>query len=427
MSVQYEYSMKTLHFLLTISLGIVIILVIGNIANVQACTPYENCVKTLPHSATQTASFNGNHATYGIQYNLSNATLVASLLDIPARELIFKFNATDVGQLMVELPRGIIDSTRYGNDKPYLVFVGDVHSGTKRVQANEIQNTSSNRILIINFTKNDDEIGIVGTFFIENNSTAKIHNGYGAWSPLQQYGKGFDAQDIVCKNGFVLIIKAEYNSPACVKPQTKAKLVERGWALSSLNDLSTDKGVFQSVIKMPVDDVGLQCEKEFKPRSFEHTVFSNGTSLTINYVPVFLMKPNSTGKICITTWSDDKSSKYEMKTSAGISKDHYSETSDATVVPYPENIVIDNTNKTIIYAITTTGNASGFYRIGTNWDSCGGGLPLAVGYDSSYSFDNDFPWLWETYPCPFGSGIPSHMQITGLTGIDVAYITKVYD
>ena len=55
----------------------------------------------------------------------------------------------------------------------------------------------------------------------------------GQWSPLQQYEKGFDAQDIVCKQDLQLIIKSEDGSPACVKPDTVQILVERGWAISS--------------------------------------------------------------------------------------------------------------------------------------------------------------------------------------------------
>lgn len=95
-------------------------------------------------------------------------------------------------------------------------------------------------------------------------------------------------------------------------------------------------------------------------------------------------------------------------------------------MPYPESIVVDNTTKTIVYTIITSKDANGFYKINTTFDSCGGGIPLAVGYDSSHLFDNDFPWLGQTYPCPFSSFQSVQTQITGLTGIDVAYITKVY-
>ncbi len=48
-------------------------------------------------------------------------------------------------------------------------------------------------------------------------------------SPLKQYESGTMAKDVTCKQGFQLIIKAADGSPACVKPETKIKLVERGW------------------------------------------------------------------------------------------------------------------------------------------------------------------------------------------------------
>ncbi|MBI3640316.1 MAG: hypothetical protein HY223_08390 [Thaumarchaeota archaeon] len=152
-------------------------------------------------------------------------------------------------------------------------------------------------------------------------------------------------------------------------------------------------------------------------------ILPNGTTLTVNKVPIFLMKPNSTGKICIKNWSYNKSFNYSGKTSAGISKDD-STTSDVTIIAFPSDITVDTTeNKTIVYTITTSKDASGFYRISPMFFSCSS-LPLAVGYDSSHSFDNDFPWLWETYPCPFGGIL---VQVVELSGIDVGYITKVYN
>jgi len=80
------------------------------------------------------------------------------------------------------------------------------------------------------------------------------------------------------------------------------------------------------------------------------------------------------------------------------------------------------TNKTIIHTITASKYAKGFFEISPMFFNCMG-LPLAVGYNSTHSFDNDFPWLLDTPPCPFG-GIQS--QIIGISGIDVAYIKKEY-
>lgn len=54
-------------------------------------------------------------------------------------------------------------------------------------------------------------------------------------TPLQQFKSGILASDIKCADGFTLVIKSEDNSPACVKPQTAQKLIERGWAKSQDN------------------------------------------------------------------------------------------------------------------------------------------------------------------------------------------------
>jgi len=133
------------------------------------------------------------------------------------------------------------------------------------------------------------------------------------------------------------------------------------------------------------------------------------------------MKPNSTGKICTNNWRIAPEMNYSGKVITGIGKDS-SAAQDVTIVADPDTITISDTNKTIVYAITASKDATGFYRFSPMFSNCGG-IPLAIGYDSTHSFDNDFPWLWETVPCPLSL---ADTEITGLTGIDVAYITKEY-
>ncbi|MGI0009915.1 MAG: hypothetical protein ACREAE_00775 [Nitrosopumilaceae archaeon] len=48
-------------------------------------------------------------------------------------------------------------------------------------------------------------------------------------SPLKQFKSGIQLEEIQCKEGLQLIIKSRDGSPACVKPDTATKLVERGW------------------------------------------------------------------------------------------------------------------------------------------------------------------------------------------------------
>lgn len=52
-------------------------------------------------------------------------------------------------------------------------------------------------------------------------------------SPLKQLTSGIPLDKIQCKEGLELILKLFDDSPACVSPETKQLLIERGWAKSS--------------------------------------------------------------------------------------------------------------------------------------------------------------------------------------------------
>jgi hypothetical protein len=47
--------------------------------------------------------------------------------------------------------------------------------------------------------------------------------------PLQMIKQGHLIEEIKCNLGFEFVIKAEDGSPACVRPETALKLIERGW------------------------------------------------------------------------------------------------------------------------------------------------------------------------------------------------------
>jgi len=52
------------------------------------------------------------------------------------------------------------------------------------------------------------------------------------FSPLKQFQNGVDSKLVVCKSDLVLTIKNNNGKPACVKSDTKTRLIERGWAIS---------------------------------------------------------------------------------------------------------------------------------------------------------------------------------------------------
>ncbi len=49
-------------------------------------------------------------------------------------------------------------------------------------------------------------------------------------TPLKQFESGTSLGEIQCREGLELLLKTSNNHPICVKPETKTKLVERGWA-----------------------------------------------------------------------------------------------------------------------------------------------------------------------------------------------------
>lgn len=49
-------------------------------------------------------------------------------------------------------------------------------------------------------------------------------------SPLKQFSEGIDPTQVLCKEGFELVFKSTNFQPACVKPSSVEKLIQRGWA-----------------------------------------------------------------------------------------------------------------------------------------------------------------------------------------------------
>ncbi|NHH98061.1 hypothetical protein DYY66_2717 [Candidatus Nitrosotalea sp. FS] len=47
--------------------------------------------------------------------------------------------------------------------------------------------------------------------------------------PLEQVKSGVHANEVQCRQGYALVIKAEDGSPACVYSQVAQILIQRGW------------------------------------------------------------------------------------------------------------------------------------------------------------------------------------------------------
>jgi len=65
--------------------------------------------------------------------------------------------------------------------------------------------------------------------------TAKIS------SPLKQINDGIEPTKVTCTEGLELVLKSSSGYPACVKPSSVTKLIERGWAVHVLPDVKPEK------------------------------------------------------------------------------------------------------------------------------------------------------------------------------------------
>ncbi len=72
-------------------------------------------------------------------------------------------------------------------------------------------------------------IKIIDSFALLQNTSQEMQETI-ILSPIKQLKSGILPLDIECKKGLNLIFKISDGSPACVKPETKEKLIERGWA-----------------------------------------------------------------------------------------------------------------------------------------------------------------------------------------------------
>jgi len=79
-------------------------------------------------------------------------------------------------------------------------------------------------------------------------------------SPLTQYERGINLREIRCNNDLQLIFKSSYNSPACVKPESIPKLIDRGWARDAGTEISFAESL-QECSRVPGKEI--TCKSEF--------------------------------------------------------------------------------------------------------------------------------------------------------------------
>ncbi len=217
--------------------------------------------------------------------------------------------------------------------------------------------------------------------------------------PLRIFKEGVSVKDIVCKENFLLIIKAKDGTPACVKPETASKLIERGW------------GAIDESSLVSIDTLSNHYCKNF------YAVPENKTYL--NTVPVLLMKSDSTACARLTftissNYNDCNGPNCQHVLSLGpmlfIRNLHYEKYGDGSfgitqgqdythsfkIMTAPGTVDLANyplgANFTVTYVISPLPNATGFYDQSMPRLACGH-YPLAVGYSKDQVNASDFSYI----------------------------------
>ncbi len=235
-------------------------------------------------------------------------------------------------------------------------------------------------------------------------------------SPLKQLKSGVLAKDIACNQVFQLILKAEDGSPACVKPDTFQKLIERGWGMV----------LTRTTNKISSTDV---CGQFYTAPGNRHDS---------NAVPVLLMSSNSTAcaKITFTIYSNYNDcsgqtcphiiafdstlhignlhyEKHDNMFSVSPGKDY---TNSFNITTIPDSVDLANypigTNFTVTYIIKPLPNATGFYDQSIPKLACES-YPLAVGYSADQVNASDFSYIDQLNP-PCAAGVYT------LTGVEIS-------
>lgn len=145
---------------------------------------------SYPGDMRSVVSGDGRYVLGGIW----NSGLALFFLDDKGN-LLWNSNAGNVNSLDVSYDGTLsVVGTGFGNDNGHVLFFNQNRTDTTEPQP------------IADFVKKDLD------------------------TPLKQFKSGISSLDVKCKIDFVHIIKAEDNSPACVKPDTVDILVKRGWA-----------------------------------------------------------------------------------------------------------------------------------------------------------------------------------------------------
>jgi len=106
---------------------------------------------------------------YVLNYELTGGSISSVSVDEASKVLILVLDAKEDGELTIELPRTIMDSTQNSIDKPFFISMteaGNDDGGRSASPATEIYSSPDSRTLQITFPRSTSQIQIQGTYLV---------------------------------------------------------------------------------------------------------------------------------------------------------------------------------------------------------------------------------------------------------------------
>jgi len=174
------------------------------------------------------SDFCNNGSLVIFNYTMTDEKLNYMCLIQDRSSVIISVDTKHGGNLTIDLPRKAVNAifADCESDDKFFVLV----NGEELEDVEETKTTDKFRRFSIPITKDSREIKIIGTFVggtPKNCEYLYEHHRINI-TPLQQTKLGILPEDVICETGLKLIQKYD-GSPACVKPETISKLIERGW------------------------------------------------------------------------------------------------------------------------------------------------------------------------------------------------------
>jgi carboxymethylenebutenolidase len=104
---------------------------------------------------------------------------------------------------------------------------------------------------------NNNKIGVITSDMTQEKENGNMHEHSDSqeiayFPPLKQVQDGVKPTSVTCTEGMELVLKFSNGSPACIKPSSAEKLIERGWAIHVLPDYEKSENNNSEIFAMGV-------------------------------------------------------------------------------------------------------------------------------------------------------------------------------